>query len=141
MDACLKAGVTPLAYYPLAMGLLTGRPAREGGGRREKDLRESAVKVEPLAEVLREVGGRYGKTPAQVALNWVMCKGAVPIVGITRESHVDANLGSLGWRLKKEDVEVLERCSDELDFVFKGAGFQSTEAKFVGYGWEKWTLD
>ena len=31
---------------------------------------------------MKDIGsGHGGKTPAQVAINWVMCKGAIPIVG------------------------------------------------------------
>ena len=38
--------------------------------------------VEPLISLLRDIGQSHGgKTPAQVAVNWNICKGTLPIVG------------------------------------------------------------
>ena len=45
-----------------------------------------------------------GKTPAQVALNWVICKGAVPIPGAKNRQQAEQNAGALGWRLSPDDV-------------------------------------
>ena len=35
----------------------------------------------------------------------------------------------------------LDAAADALDFDFRGAGFQTTDSKFVGYGFERWRLD
>jgi hypothetical protein len=44
--------------------------------------------VQPLIEVLRAVGQERGKSPAQVALNWLICKGALPIPGAKNAKQV-----------------------------------------------------
>jgi len=36
---------------------------------------------------------------------------------------------------------ILEEAADTLPFDFNGCGFQTTDSKFVGYGFEKWRLD
>lgn len=77
----------------------------------------------------------------QVALNWIICKGAIPIPGASTTKHVDDNLGALGWRLTAAEQAMLEAAADALPFDFQGAGFQTTDSKFVGYGFEKWRLD
>jgi aryl-alcohol dehydrogenase-like predicted oxidoreductase len=47
------------------------------------------AEVQPLIEVMRAVGKeRGGKTPAQVALNWLVCKGALPIPGAKSAKQV-----------------------------------------------------
>ena len=81
-----------------------------------------------------------GKTPAQVSLNWIICKGAIPIPGASSVMQVRDNAGALGWRLSDDDVALLDAAADVLEFEFRGAGFQTADSKFVGYGFEKWTL-
>ena len=84
---------------------------------------------------------RVGKTPAQVSLNWIVCKGAVPIPGASSVAQVQENAGALGWRLEPEDVAQLDAAADALPFEFRGSGFQTADSKFVGYGFERWKLD
>jgi pyridoxine 4-dehydrogenase len=66
-------------------------------------------RVSPLIELLGELAGRHGKTPAQVALNWIVCKGAVPIPGAKNPAQAAQNAGALGWRLEAGEVEVLDK--------------------------------
>jgi diketogulonate reductase-like aldo/keto reductase len=46
-----------------------------------------------------------------VALNWVISKGAVPIVGMKSAEEVKENLGSLGWEMSPQDIAELDRVS------------------------------
>jgi pyridoxine 4-dehydrogenase len=55
-----------------------------------------------------------GKTPSQVALNWLICKGALPIPGATKVEHMRENAGALGWRLADDEVAALDRASARL---------------------------
>jgi len=162
VEACAERGVACLAYYPLAMGLLTGKltpsalrgksdtRSREllryleggtGGGfpNTAGDIPEGGIR--PLLIVLQEVAARNGRTPAQVSLNWIICKGAIPIAGAKSALQVRDNAGALGWRLSSEDVALLDAAADALPFDFRGSGFQTADSKFVGYGFERWRLD
>jgi pyridoxine 4-dehydrogenase len=113
----------------------------EGGGfpNTAGDIPEGGVT--PLVNTLTEVAARNDRTPAQVALNWVICKGAIPIAGAKSVQQMRENVGALGWRLSEEDVAILDAAADALDFEFRGSGFQTADSKFVGYGFERWTLD
>jgi aryl-alcohol dehydrogenase-like predicted oxidoreductase len=112
LRACQDLGVTVLAYSPLAQGRLTGKysAANPPPGRRNFSDYPMA-EVEPVLAVLRRIGEARGKTPAQVALNWVMCKGAVPIPGAKNPAQAQQNAGALGWRLSAAEVEELDRAS------------------------------
>ena len=164
VEACNDLGVKALAYYPLAMGLLTNKltantlrgrdDARsrdllrylEGGepGRFEFPQTAGAIPrggVMPMQRALAEVAASVGKTPAQVALNWVICKGAVPIAGASTPLQVEENAGALGWRLPEAQVAALDAAAAGLPFDFNGAGFQTSDSKFIGYKFESWELN
>ncbi|GIW41542.1 MAG: hypothetical protein KatS3mg076_2119 [Candidatus Binatia bacterium] len=114
LRACSELGVVLLAYSPLAQGRLTGKYSVENpppGRRQFSDY--PMEEVEPVLEKLREIGSRYGKTPSQVALNWLLCKGTVPIPGAKNGAQAAENAGALGWRLSPEDVERLDTVAKE----------------------------
>src|SRR3972149_6793232 len=105
IKVCGELGVTIIAYSPIAKGSLTGKytPDNVPPGRRSRKYnREYLIKVQPLIGLMKEVGQAHaGKTPSQVALNWVMCKGAVPIPGAKNLRQAQENFGALGWKLSE----------------------------------------
>jgi diketogulonate reductase-like aldo/keto reductase len=50
----------------------------------------------------------------QVALNWIICKGALPIPGAKNKRQVDEIAGAVGWRLSDGEVTELERTADKI---------------------------
>jgi aryl-alcohol dehydrogenase-like predicted oxidoreductase len=111
-------GVTLIAYSPLAKGLLTGKyspQARPPGMRRYLFRQARLGKIRPLIQLLRTIGDVHGgKSPAQVALNWVICKGAVPIPGAKNARQARENAAALGWRLGEAEIAALDEESDKL---------------------------
>ena len=117
LATCRELGVTLVAYRPLGYGLLTGKYTPENlpaylHGRMIS--RSDLKRVSPLIELLRELAGRHARTPSQVALNWIVCKGAVPIPGAKNPRQAAENAGALGWRLEAAEVEALDRASEAL---------------------------
>jgi aryl-alcohol dehydrogenase-like predicted oxidoreductase len=115
LAACRDLGVTMVAYRPLGYGLLTGKYKLEdlpavlhGRFIRKADL----LRVTPLLDLLRELGGKHAKTPSQVALNWIICKGAVPIPGAKNPLQAAGNAAAMDWRLDVGEVEALDRVSE-----------------------------
>lgn len=113
---CQELGVRLIAYSPLAMGLLTGKyspetpPAGMRGSRYASILKE----IQPLIRLMTEIGQDYGgKSPAQIALNWVICKGALPIPGAKNARQAEMNAGAAGWRLTAEQMKALDEASDK----------------------------
>lgn len=115
-DTSRELGVTILAYSPLAQGLLTGKYGANSNstptGARKVDPRfkqEGLQKIEPVLTLLRKIGEKYGRTPAQVSLNWLICQGnVIPIAGAKTAEQVVQNTGALNWRLDDEEVAQLE---------------------------------
>ena len=109
-------GVRLIAYSPLASGILSGKYSPENpvqGIRANRYNKATLEKVQPLIRILNRVGGAHeGKTPAQVALNWVICKGLMPIPGVKTLGQAQMNVGALGWRLTEEEVQRLDDVSD-----------------------------
>jgi len=112
---CRDLGVTLIAYSPLAQGLLTGKYSPQHplpGAYRRLQWGGFANRAALLVATLREIGQAHeGKTPGQVALNWVICKGALPIPGAKNAAQVSENAGALGWRLTSEEVALLDEAS------------------------------
>jgi aryl-alcohol dehydrogenase-like predicted oxidoreductase len=114
---CREMGIRLIAYSPMAMGLLTGKYTSETPppGARGRKYASILKKLPPLIALLTEIGqGHDGKTPGQVALNWVICKGSLPIPGAKRASQAEENVGALGWRLSAEEVAALDEASDKI---------------------------
>ena len=110
LAAARELGVTILAYSPLAQGLLTGKYTMSNPptGARSFDKRfqtAGLIKLQPVLDRLNELGEKYSKTPAQVALNWLICQpGVIPIPGIKTAAQVDQNAGAIGWELSETDA-------------------------------------
>ncbi|MCA1992565.1 MAG: aldo/keto reductase, partial [Coleofasciculus sp. S288] len=115
LDTARQLGVTILAYSPLAQGLLTGKYTiekyAEPSGARRIDPRFSKSgleKIAPVINLLHQLGEKYDRTPAQVALNWLIVRGVVPIPGAKTAQQATQNAGALGWSLSQEDFVQLE---------------------------------
>jgi aryl-alcohol dehydrogenase-like predicted oxidoreductase len=113
LAACHDLGVLPLAYSPIGQGRLTGKysAAHPPPGKRTFSNHPMEV-VDRLVAELRRIGEKHGgKLPSQVALNWVMAKGAVPIPGAKNRRQAQENAGALGWTIDDEDLEQLDQAA------------------------------
>ena len=114
-----QLGVTILAYSPLAQGLLTGKYSFDSSinptGARSIDPRfgkDNLRKIEPVISLLRIIGEKYNRTPAQVALNWLIAQGnVIPISGVKTAEQVRQNAGALDWKLRDDEITQLEEIS------------------------------
>ncbi|MBC8333375.1 MAG: aldo/keto reductase [Anaerolineae bacterium] len=117
LDYCLKNDITVIAYSPLAKGMVTGKYGPDNpppGPRKRMYPPEKLSSAQPLLTLLKEIGTTHEKTPAQVALNWTICKGTVPIPGAKNARQAADNLGAMGWRLTPEEVTALDEASKVL---------------------------
>jgi aryl-alcohol dehydrogenase-like predicted oxidoreductase len=116
LEASRDLGVTLIAYSPIAQGLLTGKYG-PGGDKPTGLVRrmgrtfgeQNLKKVEPVVNILREIGHAHNKQPAQVALNWLITqRSTLPIPGAKNEHQARQNAGALGWEMAGEEAEKLE---------------------------------
>jgi aryl-alcohol dehydrogenase-like predicted oxidoreductase len=114
-ETCRELGVRLMAYRPLASGLLSGKytpNAPPPGVRRLRYRAPLLSQLPPLIALLEEIGRANGnRTTNQVALNWLICRGALPIPGAVNAAQALENAGAAGWRLRPQDVQALDEAS------------------------------
>lgn len=85
---CQKNDVLLVAYRPVEKGKL----------------------LEGVPKIMEELCVKYQKTPAQIAINWLMSqKNVVTIFKTSNAAHLKENLGATGWNLTEGDVELLRK--------------------------------
>jgi diketogulonate reductase-like aldo/keto reductase len=85
---CESNKIAIIAYYPLGHGKLAGAGARE--------------RMDAVCKA-------HSKTPAQVALNWLVSgRNVFAIPRASTAEHVRENLGASGWELRPEERTALE---------------------------------
>ena len=80
--------------------------------------------AQPLVQLMREIGGAAGgKSASQVALNWVMAKGGLPIPGAKTVKQVQEIAGAMGWQLSAGEVAALDKAGKSISTM--GAPFEN----------------
>jgi aryl-alcohol dehydrogenase-like predicted oxidoreductase len=110
LECCRELGVVPLAYSPIGQGRLTGKYSAANPPPKSRNFSNHPMEqVDKIVAELRRIGAANGdRTPSQVALAWLIAKGAVPIPGAKNRQQAVENAGALGWRLTDEDVAALD---------------------------------
>lgn len=117
LSRCKELGIRLIAYSPLEKGLLTGKYSLQNPppGPRGWQLQNLLGKIDPLTKLMTEIGQDHGgKAISQVALNWVISKGALPIPGAKNATQALQNSGALGWKLTEEEIDKLTAASEEI---------------------------
>ena len=106
LDACRRTRRRPARLLPDRAGpthrqVLGGQPAaRQARLLRPPDGPRSTWS----SACVRRIGETHDRTPAQVALRWLIEKGAVPIPGAKNADQASQNAGALGWSLTSDEV-------------------------------------
>lgn len=121
MAKALDIGVT--AWSPLASGLLSGKYTKDSGQTEEKRLdKANFTKLDErnlsIARAVQKVADDMGRSPAQVAINWVRQRyNAIPIIGARKLSQAKDNLAALEFTLPDDVMARLDEASKiELGF-------------------------
>jgi aryl-alcohol dehydrogenase-like predicted oxidoreductase len=118
LEFCRKKGIGVMAYGGLAKGLLTGKftgiEMFSEGDQRRRAARFQGKEFGRWVEVVQEIkpiAERYGRTLAQLAINWTLCQPGVVtgLVGARTPQQVDDNAGASGWRLEPADLREIEK--------------------------------
>jgi aryl-alcohol dehydrogenase-like predicted oxidoreductase len=128
LATCEELGVVPLAYSPIGQGRLTGKYSASNPPPGKRNFSNHPMEVvDGVVAELRRIGEKYGgKLPSQVALNWVMAKGAVPIPGAKNAKQAEENAGALGWSMDDDDLARLDRVALP--------GIRSLQSRFWQHG-------
>jgi aryl-alcohol dehydrogenase-like predicted oxidoreductase len=114
---CQRQGIAFLPFSPLGRGFLAGRFSRfddlpqddfrRGLPRFQQDALRANLAI---VSRVRQLAGRIGATPAQVALAWVLMQGphVVPIPGTKTPRYLADNAGAAGLHLSAADLAELD---------------------------------
>ena len=116
---CLAHGIGVIVYSPMKSGLLTGTMTRDRvANLPEDDFRKRALAFqEPqltrnlaLAELMKTIGARHGRTAGEVAIAWTLRHPAVTaaIVGMRSAEQVEGVIGALEFRLSEAEIAEIE---------------------------------
>jgi pyridoxine 4-dehydrogenase len=101
-----------ISYSPLCLGLLTGKYSLDNlpkSKARQQLFRELLPGAQNLLNTLEVIARDYDKTQSQVAINWCIRKGTVPIPGARTVQQAKENLdAAVGWSLRPDAVETLD---------------------------------
>jgi aryl-alcohol dehydrogenase-like predicted oxidoreductase len=136
VPAARELGIGIVPWSPLANGLLAGKYASAGEGRIEGDGRLARMVADgtldalnsdgnpaiakllternhAIVAVLRECAHEVGRTPAQVALNWVARRPGVvsTLISVTRPEQLEENLRALDFTIPDEAAKRLDEVS------------------------------
>jgi aryl-alcohol dehydrogenase-like predicted oxidoreductase len=112
-------GIGAIVYSPMKSGLLSGAMTRariaampaDDFRRRTPSFQEPQLTRNlELAELLRTIGQRHGRTPGEVAIAWTLRHPAVAaaIVGMRSAKQVEGVIGAADFRLSPEEVQEIE---------------------------------
>jgi 1-deoxyxylulose-5-phosphate synthase len=124
LPLCRARGIAVVPYNPLAAGMLTGKYRRgddppEGSrftlgdyGRLYRERYWSGQMFD-VAEAVAEVAAEVGRTPAQVALAWLLSRPGVtaPVLGASRPDQLEDSAAAVGLELSSEHLDRLDRAS------------------------------
>ncbi len=118
LDWCCDNGVIFFSYMVLEQGALSGKydtrhPMPEGSAR-AATYNPVLDKLEVLNGKLAELAARHGVGPAQIPVAWAIAKGTLPIVGVTKVSHVEDAAKAAAVELSADDIAELESLADTL---------------------------
>ena len=112
IDYCNSRGITYYAYMVLEQGALAGRYNSKNhfptfSMRNFMFPKSKFKKIENLLAAMKGIADKYGIDRSQIPVLWVIAKGAVPIVGITKPAYAEKLSDALKITLTAEEIAML----------------------------------
>ena len=111
METCNDLGVSVISYGPLAEGLLTGKYRIENPPPFLRKVRWAGKRLKllpPLISLMNDIGSAHETSHSQVALNWLIRKGTLPIPGAKSAMQAADNADAMNWQLSDDEVNALD---------------------------------
>ena len=126
-ETCDELGIKLIAYSPLALGILTGKYNETNlpTGIRGVSCKQILPGAKSLLNCLDAIAKSRYKTMAQVAINWCICKGTIPIPGAKNLQQAQQNVCAISWRLDSGEVAELDKEAAKVKKAMVQNPFQS----------------
>lgn len=119
---CTENNIGIICYSPLASGVLTGKYDENT---KFEDWRGQGIignftgdvfvsHIRKVKEITK-IAQKYGKTTAQLAINWLLRQRGVTtaIVGVKNPNQVEQNTGAVGWVISDDDLKIISDILEE----------------------------
>lgn len=118
LDYCKENDIVFFSYMVLEQGALSGKydtqhPMPEGSDR-AAIYNPILGKLEVLNTAMKKLADKYGAVFAQIPVAWAIAKGTLPIIGVTKVSHVEDAAKAAQITLSADEVKELEALADTL---------------------------
>jgi aryl-alcohol dehydrogenase-like predicted oxidoreductase len=124
LDYCKQHGIEFWAYMVLEQGALSGKynkenplPAESDRGKKYNPVLEQLA---ALTDEMKHIGEKYGASCSQVGIAWAIAKGAMPLIGATKERHVVEAAQAATIQLTADEVARLEQLADATGIDTRG---------------------
>ena len=117
-ETCDELGIKLIAYSPLCLGILTGKYTDKSiypKGLRGLLFKRLVPEARSLLNCLRAIAQYRNKTMSQVAINWCIAKGTIPIPGAKNIQQAQENIAAKNWQLDAGEVAELDRAAGAID--------------------------
>lgn len=118
LDYCRESGIVFFSYMTLEQGALSGKYDTKhpmpAGSDRARTYNPVLDKIEVLNAELKKLADKYQVAPAQIPVAWAIGKGTLPIIGVTKVSHVEDALKAVNITLTTDEIASLESTADSL---------------------------
>jgi len=104
---------TIIAWSPLAKGSLAGLQHPKTPAQSRDPVFRAAARDTLLQETLQAVAEKHGATKAQVALAWLITKGAIPIPGSRKPARIAEYAKAAKIKLGEYDIHALDKASQK----------------------------
>lgn len=119
LDYCRENDIVFFSYMVLEQGALSGKYDTEHpmpvGSARAQTYNPVLDKLSIMNQKLTDLAEKYEVSPAQIPVAWAIAKGTLPIIGVTKASHVLGALKAEEVELTAEEIGDLEETADSLD--------------------------
>ncbi len=109
-----------IAWSPIAKGALAGKFKADTMAKKMDSVFNRARKAHKLFDILRSLSDKYGCKMHQIALAWLVSKGAIPIPGAKRPSQAIENAQAGDLKLDYDDVKLLDNVTQEYVYIKMG---------------------
>jgi aryl-alcohol dehydrogenase-like predicted oxidoreductase len=118
LDYCIKNKIYFFSYMVLEQGALSGKystknlmPENSGRG---KVYNPQMEKIEKLNGEMKKLADKYKVKTALIPMAWAICKGTLPIIGVTKIEQVKDAVEATKINLSKQEIENLEKFAGDL---------------------------
>ena len=119
LSYCKENEMDFYSYMVLEQGALGGKYSEKNpfpeGSDRAKTYNPMMKEIDKLTFVMKEIALKHGSTCAEIATAWSICKGTLPIIGVTKVEQVKACVNSVNLKLSADEIDFMEKTADSLN--------------------------